>query len=61
MLDILASGMTENEIPRDYQYLEKADFSEVYAYASLVGRNICRVKHLFDANLSPKLVAVSLS
>lgn len=35
---MLASGMTEDEILRDYPYLEKPDFSAVYAYASQAGR-----------------------
>jgi len=39
VLDMLASGMTEDEILGDYPYLEKADFPAVYAYASHVGRN----------------------
>jgi uncharacterized protein (DUF433 family) len=39
VLDMLASGMTEDEILADYPYLEKADFAAVYAYASQVGRN----------------------
>ena len=34
VLDMLASGMTEYEILRDYPYLEKADFPAAYAYAS---------------------------
>ena len=34
VLDMLASGMTEDEILSDYPYLEKADFRAVYAYAS---------------------------
>ena len=38
VLDMLASGMTEDEILGDYPYLEKADFSAVYAYASQAGR-----------------------
>jgi uncharacterized protein (DUF433 family) len=38
VLDMLASGMTEDEILRDYPYLEKLDFPAVYAYASQVGR-----------------------
>ena len=38
VLDMLASGMTENEILLDYPYLEKADFPAVYAYASQFGR-----------------------
>ena len=37
VLDMLASGMTEDEILRDYPYLEKADFPAVYAYASQAG------------------------
>jgi uncharacterized protein (DUF433 family) len=39
VLDMLASGMTEDEILSDYPYLEKADFPAVYAYASQVGRS----------------------
>jgi uncharacterized protein (DUF433 family) len=38
VLDMLASGMTEDEILRDFPYLEKADFPAVYAYASRFGR-----------------------
>ena len=38
ILDMLASGMTEDEILNDYPYLEKADFPAVYAYASQAGR-----------------------
>lgn len=38
VLDMLASGMTEDEILADFPYLEKADFPAVYAYASQVGR-----------------------
>ena len=38
VLDMLASGMTEDEILTDYPYLEKADFPAVYAYASQAGR-----------------------
>ena len=38
VLDMLASGMTEDEILQDYPYLEKADFPAVYAYASQAGR-----------------------
>jgi uncharacterized protein (DUF433 family) len=38
VLDMLASGMTQDEILRDYPYLEKADFPAVYAYASQAGR-----------------------
>ncbi len=36
VLDMLASGMTGDEILRDYLYLKKADFPTVYAYASQV-------------------------
>ena len=39
VLDLLASGMTEDEILTDYPYLEKADFKAVYAYASHFGRD----------------------
>jgi uncharacterized protein (DUF433 family) len=38
VLDMLASGMSEDEILSDYPYLEKADFPAVYAYASQAGR-----------------------
>ena len=38
VLDLLACGMTEDEILRDYPYLEKADFPAVYAYAARAGR-----------------------
>jgi uncharacterized protein (DUF433 family) len=34
VLDMLASGMTEDGILADYPYLESADFKAVYAYAS---------------------------
>jgi uncharacterized protein (DUF433 family) len=39
VLDMLASGMTEDAILADYPYLEKADFPAVYAYASQAGRD----------------------
>jgi uncharacterized protein (DUF433 family) len=38
VLDMLASGMREDEILADYPYLEKADFPAVYAYAAQAGR-----------------------
>lgn len=38
VLDMLASGMSEDEILADYPYLEKPDFPAVYAYASQTGR-----------------------
>jgi uncharacterized protein (DUF433 family) len=38
ILDMLAAGMTENEILSDYPYLEKADFPAIYAYAAQAGR-----------------------
>jgi uncharacterized protein (DUF433 family) len=38
VLDMLASGMSEDEVLSDYPYLEKADFPAVYAYASQAGR-----------------------
>ena len=38
VLDMLASGMTEEEILNEYPYLEKADFAAIYAYASSIGR-----------------------
>ena len=38
LLDMLACGMSEDEILRDYPYLERADFPAVYAYASQTGR-----------------------
>jgi len=34
ILDMLACGMTEDEILCDYPYLEKEDFPAVYAYAA---------------------------
>ena len=39
VLDMLASGMTEDEILAEYPYLEKADFPAVYAYAAQAGRD----------------------
>jgi uncharacterized protein (DUF433 family) len=38
VLDMLASGMSEDDILADYPYLEKADFPAVCAYASQTGR-----------------------
>jgi uncharacterized protein (DUF433 family) len=38
VLDMLASGMSEDEILGDYPYLERADFTAVYAYASQMCR-----------------------
>jgi len=38
VLDMLASGMTEDDILDEYPYLERADFAAVYAYASQTGR-----------------------
>jgi uncharacterized protein (DUF433 family) len=38
VLEMLASGMTEDEILDDYPYLEKSDFPAVYAYAARAGR-----------------------
>jgi uncharacterized protein (DUF433 family) len=38
VLDMLASGMTEDEILEDFPYLEKDDFPALYAYASQSGR-----------------------
>jgi len=38
VLDMLACGMSEDEILRDYPYLERADFPAVYTYASQTGR-----------------------
>ena len=35
---MLACGMSEDEILRDYPYLEKSDFAAVYTYAAQVGR-----------------------
>ena len=53
VLDILASGMSQDEILADYPYLEKPDFPAVYAYAAQTGDNSNHVELLFDANLSP--------
>ena len=38
VLEMLASGMTEDEILSDYPYLERPDFAAVYAYAAQMGR-----------------------
>ena len=38
VLDMLACGMTEDEILGDYPYLERPDFPAVFAYAAQVGR-----------------------
>jgi len=38
VLDMLASGMTEDVILRDYPYLEKADFPAVYAWSAQAER-----------------------
>jgi uncharacterized protein (DUF433 family) len=42
VLDLLAGGMTQDEILADYPYLEKADFPAIYAYASQFGRERAR-------------------
>ena len=47
VLDMLASGMTEDQILADYPYLEKADFPAVYAYAAQAGRAANRVEAPF--------------
>ncbi|HKA01226.1 MAG TPA: DUF433 domain-containing protein [Candidatus Solibacter sp.] len=39
VLEMLANGMSEDEILADYPYLEKDDFKAVYAYASGLGRS----------------------
>lgn len=38
VLDMLAVGMTEDEILAEYPYLERADFRAVFGYAARVGR-----------------------
>jgi uncharacterized protein (DUF433 family) len=38
VLDMLASGLSEDEILAEYPYLEQADFPAVYAYAAQAGR-----------------------
>lgn len=38
VLDMLAVGMSEDEILGDYPYLEAADFPAIYAYAAQFGR-----------------------
>ena len=43
VLDMLASGMTEDEILSDFPYLERADFPAVHSYAAHAGRE--RVSH----------------
>jgi len=42
VLDMLASGMTEDEILEDYPYLEKADFPAVYAFRPLSSNRASR-------------------
>jgi uncharacterized protein (DUF433 family) len=37
VLDMLASGMTEEEVLDDFPYLEKADFPAVYGWVSQFG------------------------
>lgn len=39
MLELLASGMTSNEILSDYPYLESEDISACLLYASLIANN----------------------
>ena len=39
VLEMLADGMSEDDILADFPYLEKADFQAVYAYAALIGSN----------------------
>lgn len=38
VLDMLASGMTEDEILDEYPYLQRDDFKAVYSYAARFGR-----------------------
>ena len=40
VLDMLASGMSEDEILDDFPYLEKADSPAVYAYASQISPGV---------------------
>ena len=58
VLDMLASGMTEEEILEDFPYLERADFPAVLCLCVAIWTGTSTaLKLLFDANLSPKLVA----
>lgn len=43
----LASGMTENEILKDFPYLEKGDFQAVYAFFASIPERIA----VLDASL----------
>ena len=40
VLDMLASGMSEDEILDDFPYLEKADSPAVYAHASQISPGV---------------------
>ena len=44
LLDMLASGMTDDEILQDYPYLEKADFPAACAHASISDGKAPRVE-----------------
>jgi len=39
VLDLLASGMTESEILRDYPYLEKEDLQQAIKYAAWLAQD----------------------
>lgn len=46
VLDMLASGLTEDEILQEYPYLEKDDFPAVYACANLSPKLVGRLAQL---------------
>ena len=54
VLSYLASGMSEEEILKDFPYLTRDDIRACLAYAA--DREHRLVKLLFDENLSPRLV-----
>ena len=52
----LASGMTEDEILRDFPYLEKEDFQAVYEFFASIPERIAVLEAFVDENLPPRLV-----
>ena len=51
----LASGMTEDEILRDFPYLEKEDFQAVFEFFASIPKGSPCLKLLVDENLAPRL------
>lgn len=60
VLEMLASGMTEEEILAEYPYLEKADFPAVYAFAAQAGRERALTPKLWHGNTRPRGAAGEL-